>query len=61
VGSMMGGLIGGSLMVEGSFAKLMYMSLYKMHQLALHGWFKVFLDTLSRLIHRRTHSIVKLH
>lgn len=61
VGSMMGGLIGGSLMVEGLFAKLMYVSLYKMHQLALHGWFKVFLDTLSRLIHRRTHSIVKLH
>lgn len=61
VGSMMGGLIGGSLMVEGLFAKMMYISLYKMHQLALHGWFKVFLDTLSRLIHRRTHSIVKLH
>ena len=61
VGSMMGGLIGGSLMVEGLFAKLMYVSLYKLHQLALHGWFKVFLDTLSRLIHRRTHSIVKLH
>jgi NADH dehydrogenase len=61
VGSMMGGLIGGSLMVEGLFAKVMYISLYKLHQLALHGWFKVFLDTLSRLIHRRTHSIVKLH
>jgi len=61
VGSMMGGLIGGSLMVEGLFAKMMYVSLYKMHQLALHGWFKVFLDSLSRLIHRRTHSIVKLH
>jgi len=61
VGSMMGGLIGGSLMVEGLFAKLMYISLYKLHQLALHGWVKVFLDTISRLIHRRTHSIVKLH
>ena len=61
VGSMMGGLIGGSLMVEGLFAKFMYMSLYKLHQLALHGWVKVALDTLSRLIHRRTHSIVKLH
>jgi len=61
VGSMMGGLIGGTLMVEGLFAKLMYMSLYKLHQLALHGWVKVFLDTVSRLIHRRTHSIVKLH
>ena len=61
VGSMMGGLIGGSLMVEGLFAKFMYISLYKLHQLALHGWIKVALDTLSRLIHRRTHSIVKLH
>ena len=61
VGSMMGGLIGGSLMIEGLFAKLMYISLYKLHQLALHGWVKVILDTISRLIHRRTHSIVKLH
>lgn len=61
VGSMMGGLIGGSLMVEGLLAKSMYISLYKLHQLALHGWVKVALDTLSRLIHRRTHSIVKLH
>jgi len=57
VGSMMGGLIGGSLMVEGLFAKCMYISLYKLHQLALHGWVKVALDTLSRLIHRRTHSM----
>ena len=61
VGSMMGGLIGGSLMIDGLFAKLMYMSLYKLHQLALHGWIKVILDTISRLIHRRTDSIVKLH
>jgi NADH:ubiquinone reductase (H+-translocating) len=61
VGSMMGGLIGGTLMIDGFFAKIMYISLYKLHQLALHGWVKVILDTLSRLIHRRTDSIVKLH
>jgi len=61
VGSMMGGLIGGSLMVEGLFAKLMYLSLYKMHELALHGWSKVSLDTLARLIVRRTEPHVKLH
>ena len=61
VGSMMGGLIGGSLMVEGVFAKLMYLSLYKMHELALHGWPKVTLDTLARLIVRRTEPHVKLH
>jgi NADH dehydrogenase len=61
VGSMMGGLIGGSLMVEGLFAKLMYVSLYKMHELALHGFPKVALDTLARLIVRRTEPHVKLH
>ena len=61
VGSMMGGLIGGSMMIEGAFAKLMYLSLYKMHELALHGWAKVTLDTLARLITRRTEPHVKLH
>lgn len=61
VGNMMGGPIGGSLMVEGLFARLMYVSLYKMHQLALHGPTKVALDTLARLITRRTEPHVKLH
>ena len=53
VGNMMGGLIGGSLLVEGAFARLMYLSLYKMHELALHGPAKVTLDTLARLIRPR--------
>ena len=61
VGSLMGGLIGGSMMIEGYFAKLMYISLYKMHELALHGFAKVTLDTLARMITRRTESHVKLH
>ena len=61
VGNMMGGLIGGSLMIEGSFAKLMYLSLYKMHELALHGFPKVALETLARMITRRTEPHVKLH
>ena len=61
VGNMMGGLIGGSLMIEGLFARLMYESLYKMHELALHGVSKVALDTLARLIVRRTEPHVKLH
>ena len=61
VGNMMGGLVGGSLMVEGLFARLMYESLYKMHELALHGFAKVALDTLARLIVRRTEPHVKLH
>ena len=61
VGNMMGGLIGGNLMIEGYFARLMYLSLYKMHELALHGFPKVALETLARLITRRTEPHVKLH
>ena len=61
VGSLMGALTGGSLMIEGYFARLMYLSLYKMHEYALHGFAKVFLDTLARLIVRRTEPHVKLH
>jgi len=61
VGSLMGAISRGSLMIEGYFAKLMYLSLYKMHEYALHGFAKVFLDTLARLITRRTEPHVKLH
>jgi NADH dehydrogenase len=39
----------------------MYRSLYKMHEMALHGPWKVFLDTLSRSLTRRTEPVVKLH
>ena len=61
VGTMMGFIGGRSLFFEGLFAKLMYRSLYKMHEVALHGYIKVALDTLSRLIVRRTEPQVKLH
>jgi NADH dehydrogenase len=61
VGSLMGRLMGGSLFVEGFIARLMYNSLYKLHELALHGPAKVILDTLARLITRRTVPHVKLH
>lgn len=61
VGSLMGAITRGSVMVEGYFAKIMYLSLYKMHELALHGFTKVFLDTLARIITRRTEPHIKLH
>ena len=61
VGSLMGSLVGGNLMLEGYFARLMYAWLRKMHDLALHGPTKVTLDTLARLITRRTEPHVKLH
>jgi NADH dehydrogenase len=61
VGSLMGALVGGSLWVEGLFARFMYRSLYTMHLYALHGFVKTMFDTLARLITRRTEPRVKLH
>ncbi len=61
VGSLMGILLGGSIFIEGLFARLMYVSLYRMHLYALHGLAKVMFDTLARLITRRTEPRVKLH
>jgi NADH dehydrogenase len=61
VGNLMGSLVGGNLWIEGYFARMMYLSLYKMHEYALHGFWKVALDTLARLITRRTEPHVKLH
>jgi len=60
VGSLMGFVTGRKMIIEGFFAKMMYRSLYKMHQWALYGFWKTFLDTLSRLL-RRTEPHVKLH
>jgi NADH dehydrogenase len=40
VGSLMGSLSGRTMAVEGFMARLMYLSLYRMHLLAIHGWLK---------------------
>ncbi len=61
VGNLMGALVGGNLWVEGLFARTMYLSLYKMHQVALHGWWKTALGSASRLLTRGTEPRVKLH
>ena len=44
VGNLMGSILGGSMFIEGLIAKLMYLSLYQMHLVALHG----FASTLFR-------------
>lgn len=61
VGNLMGALSGGSMYIEGLFARAMYQSLYKMHLMTLHGFWVVVLQTLARLITRRTEAQVKLH
>ena len=61
IGSLMGFLSGKSYRVEGWFARLMYLSLYRMHLYALYGPLGVALDTLARLLKRGTEPRVKLH
>lgn len=61
VGSLMGGLIGGSMFIEGLMARLMYTSLYRMHVLALHGAIGMGLDTVTHWLRSKTSPRVKLH
>jgi NADH dehydrogenase len=61
VGNLIGMMGKRSVYLEGVFARLMYRSLYKMHQHALHGTVKTALDTVANLISRRTEPRVKLH
>lgn len=61
VGNLMGMLLGSDLWLEGYLGWLMYVALYKRHQLALHGFWKVALDSLAHFITRRTEPQVKLH
>lgn len=61
VGSLMGSLTKGSFFIEGQVAKLMYWALHKQHQLALGGFKKTALITLSELIDRTHRPRIKLH
>ena len=61
VGSLMGFIQGRNMLIAGLFARMMYRSLYKMHERALHGTAKTALDALARALTRRTESRVKLH
>ncbi len=61
VGSLMGNLMRGSMMVEGRLARVVYISLYRMHQIALHGYVKTMLMTVVGRINRVLRPRLKLH
>ncbi|MGR5146348.1 NAD(P)/FAD-dependent oxidoreductase [Photobacterium alginatilyticum] len=61
VGSLMGNLTKGSMMVEGRIARVVYISLYRMHLVALHGVFKTGLMMLVGRINRVLRPNLKLH
>jgi NADH dehydrogenase len=61
VGSLMGNLTKGSMMIEGRIARIVYISLYRMHLVALHGVFKTGLIMLVGRINRVLRPSLKLH
>ena len=61
VGNLMGFLVGKNFFIEGYFARLMYRSLYKMHEAALHGRANTILETIGRIFRRHNAPVVKLH
>lgn len=60
-GSIMGHLPIGPMMVEGRIARMVYDSLYRMHQVTLHGYLKTGLMMLSGGINRIIRPRLKLH
>lgn len=61
IGSLMGNLMRGSMIVEGRLARFVYISLYRMHQVALHGYIKTSLMMLVGGINRVIRPRLKLH
>ncbi|KKO48451.1 NADH dehydrogenase [Arsukibacterium sp. MJ3] len=61
VGNLMGNLVGGAMMIEGRIARLAYVSLYRMHQVALHGWLKMLFISMVARINRIVRPRLKLH
>jgi len=61
VGSLMGGLIGGKLAIEGRLARLVYVSLYQMHLVAIHGWLRGIVMIAIGRVNQVIRPRLKLH
>ncbi|MDB5740104.1 MAG: FAD-dependent oxidoreductase [Alphaproteobacteria bacterium] len=61
VGSLMGNLIGGRMAIEGRLARFVYVSLYRMHLIAIHGWLKGLALILVGHVNHIIRPRLKLH
>ncbi|TPE55706.1 NAD(P)/FAD-dependent oxidoreductase [Maribrevibacterium harenarium] len=61
VGSLMGNLMKGSMFVEGRIARFVYVSLYRLHLIAIHGWFKAMIIMAAQRIAKVVKPKLKLH
>ena len=61
VGTLMGSLVGGRMAIEGRLARFVYVSLYRKHLIAIHGWFRgVLLIAIGR-VNQVVRPRLKLH
>lgn len=61
VGSLMGNLTAGSMFIEGRIARLVYVSLYRLHLIAIHGWTKALVIMAAQKIGKVVKPKMKLH
>jgi NADH dehydrogenase len=61
VGSLMGNLVGGRMAIEGRLARLVYLSLYRIHLIAIHGWLKGIALILVGHVNQVVRPKLKLH
>lgn len=61
IGHLMGNLKGGNFFVEGWLARMMYISLYRLHQAALYGWPRTLMLLLAGRFTKLVRPRMKLH
>jgi NADH:ubiquinone reductase (H+-translocating) len=61
IGSLMGNLVGGRMAVEGRIARIVYLSLYRMHLIGVHGWLKGIALILVGHVNRVVRPRLKFH
>ena len=61
IGMLMGNLKGGNYFVEGWLARIMYVSLYRLHQATLYGWPRMLMLLLAGKFSRLVRPRLKLH
>jgi NADH dehydrogenase len=61
VGNLMGKMVGRAVRVEGFLARMLYISLYRQHVMALNGFMRMMLDWAVQWLRSKTRPRVKLH
>ncbi|CAA0090564.1 NADH dehydrogenase [Zhongshania aliphaticivorans] len=61
LGNLMGSMRSGSFFIEGWMARMMYVSLYRLHQAAIYGWLRTIMLLMAGRFNRLLRPRLKLH